>query len=156
MKPFKKPISKDRKERCVTKVNNDKVKWDITYNGNEVMISDTVIKIKEICGGFDQGQKILTVQQIALLHVDDSQNKKKVTAKVKRINELINNNIVNFTYMVDILDLKNHNNNLDKLKEAKIYTQAQIGNAKSIYILSSTGYCKLYNIREHFDIRLEY
>ncbi|WP_125154504.1 hypothetical protein [Clostridium rectalis] len=72
----------------------EQLKWDIVCTGNEVEISDIPIKIKELYGGFGQGQKILTVPQIAKLHCDNPNDKKDITKKVARINELINNNII--------------------------------------------------------------
>jgi hypothetical protein len=129
-------------------MSNEKVeqlKWDIVCTGNDVAISDTTVKIQELYGGFGQGQKILTVPQIALLHVDDPNNKEEVKKRIKRINELINENIQGFTYKVDIIDLKRYKIDFTKLKQFYIYSQAQIGNSNNLYILSLSGYCKLYN-----------
>ena len=60
----------------------DQLKWDIVGTGSEVMISDTTIKIKELYGAFGQGQKILTVEQIAQLHADDPTNKIEIQRRV--------------------------------------------------------------------------
>ncbi|MCD3217365.1 ORF6N domain-containing protein [Clostridium botulinum C] len=133
--------------------NFQQLKWDIT-TGNEVTIPEIGIKIKELYGGFGQGQKILTVPQIAKLHVDNPNDKKEVTKKITRINELIKNNIIldngdkYFEFGIDILDLKHHVSNdvFKNLKQAKIYTQSQIGNAKNLYILSEQGYSLLINL----------
>lgn len=136
----------------------EQLKWDITCTGNEVMITDTTIKIQEIYGGFGQGQKILTVQQIALLHVDDPSNKDEVTKKVTRINELINKNIIldsgdqYFEFGIDIIDLKSdHVSNEDgkvikSLIKSKIYTQNSVNRATNLFILSEQGYSLLINL----------
>lgn len=124
----------------------EQLKWEIVCTGNEIEISDTTVKIKELYGGFGQGQKILTVPQIAKLHCDNPNDKKEITKKIARINELINNNIENFIDKEDIIDLKKHVLICKRLKEQRVYTQAQIGNTNKIYVLSKKGYCKLYNI----------
>lgn len=147
----------------------EQLKWDITCTGNEVMISDTTLKIKEIYGGFGMGMRILTIPQIALLHVDNPNNKEEVKLKIKRINELIKSNIYSFINKEDIINLKDYDINFEKLKQFDIYNQAQIGNAKNLYILSSKGYSKLYNtmriknntlknkvLKEYFDCELIY
>ncbi|WP_061330276.1 hypothetical protein [Clostridium botulinum] len=113
----------------------EQLKWDIVCTGNEVEISDTTVKIKELYGGFGQGQKILTVPQIAKLHCDNPNDKKDITKKIARINELINNNIENFIDKEDIIDLKKHVSICKRLKKQGVYTQAQISNANNIYIL---------------------
>lgn len=136
----------------------EQLKWDIICTGNEVMISDTSIKIQELYGGFGQGQKILTVQQIALLHVDDPENKDEVTKRVTRINELINKNIIldsgdkYFEFGIDIIDLKSdHVSNEDgkivkSLIKSKVYTQNSVNRATNLFILSEQGYSLLINL----------
>lgn len=129
------------------------VKWEIT-TGSKIKLLDKQIEIEELYGGFGQGQRILTVPQIAKLHVDNPEDKNELKTKIKRINDLINNNIIlpnqekYFEFGIDIIDLKQDGSNdlFKKLKEAKIYTQAQIGNAKNIYILSEQGYSLLINL----------
>lgn len=133
--------------------NSYQVKWEIT-TGSKVKLLDKQIEIEELYGGFGQGQRILTVPQIAKLHVDNPEDKNELKTKIKRINDLINNNIIlpnqekYFEFGIDIIDLKQDGSNdlFKKLKEAKIYTQAQIGNAKNIYILSEQGYSLLINL----------
>ena len=136
----------------------EQLKWDITCSGNEISISDTTIKIQELYGGFGQGQKILTVQQIALLHVDDPTNKDEVTKRIKRINELINNNIVldsgdqYFEFGIDIIDLKSedvsndHEKVIKGLIKSKVYTQNSVNRATNLFILSEQGYSLLINL----------
>ena len=148
----------------MNKEKNEQLKWDITCTGNEVLVSDTNIKIQEIYGGFGQGQKILTVPQIALLHVDNPSDKEEVKNKIKRINELINSNIIlesgdkYFEFGIDIIDLKQDVSNdlLIKLKKAHIYTQAQIGNATNLYILSEQGYSLLINLMKDTKSKIIY
>jgi hypothetical protein len=125
---------------------NEQLKWDIVCTGNEVLVSDTTVKIQELYGGFGQGQKILTIPQIALLHADDPNNKEEIRTKVQRINELINKNKQGFINNIDIIDLKKYDVDFKKLKQFKIYKQSQIGNSKCLYIISLAGYCKLYNV----------
>jgi len=136
----------------------EQLKWDIICTGNEVMISDTTIKVKELYGGFGQGQKLLTVSQIAQLHVDDPSNKEEMRTKVKRINELINNNITlasgdeYFEFGIDILDLKSvdvstdHKNIVKNLVSSKVFTQNSVNRATNLYILSEQGYSLLINL----------
>lgn len=137
--------------------NFQQLKWDIT-TGNEVTIPEIGIKIKELYGGFGQGQKILTVPQIAKLHVDNPENKEEVRMKAKRINELINNNIVlssgdtYFEFGIDIIDLKSvdvsndHKKVIKNLIKDKIYTQNSVNRAKNLYIISEQGYSLLINL----------
>lgn len=133
---------------------NGQLKWDISPSGNVVTIEDSNVTIQELYGGFGQGQKILTVPQIAMLHVDDPTSKKEVSEKIKAINRLINNNLIlasgdtYFEFGIDILDLKQGSSNhlFKSLKDAGIYTQAQIGNAKNLYILSEQGYSLLIHL----------
>jgi len=140
------------------KENFEQLKWEIVCSGKEVIVSDTNIKIQEIYGGFGQGQKILTVSQIAKLHVDNPEDKKEVTTKIKRINELINNNIIldnddkYFEFGIDIIDLKSVDvsNDLKKvtknLIKSKVFTQNSVNRATNLYLLSEQGYSLLINL----------
>lgn len=140
------------------KEQEEQLKWDIVCTGNEVLISDTNVKIKELYGGFGQGQKILTVSQIAQLHVDDFNDKEEVRKKVKRINELINKNITldsgdtYFEFGIDIIDLKSvdvsndHKQIIKKLIKSKVFTQNSVNRATNLYILSEQGYSLLINL----------
>jgi hypothetical protein len=146
----------------------EQLKWDIICTGNEIMISDTTIKIQEIYGGFGQGQKILTVQQIAMLHVDNPSNKDEVTKKVKRINELINNNIIldsgdqYFEFGIDIIDLKSedvsndHGKVIKNLIKSKVYTQNSVNRATNLFILSEQGYSLLINLMSDTKSKIIY
>lgn len=132
----------------------EQLKWDIVCTGNQITIPETHVEIKELYGGFGQGQRILTVPQIAQLHCDNPYDKTEVKKKIGRINDLINNNLIldngemYFEFGIDILDLKQNGENglFSNLKKQGIYTQAQIGNAKNLYILSEQGYSLLINL----------
>jgi len=159
---------KNKKERCLMTEKYEQLKWDIVCTGNEVMISDTTIKIQEIYGGFGQGQKILTVQQIALLHVEDPSNKEEVRVKVKRINELISNNIIlgsgdkYFEFGIDIIDLKSvdvsndHKKVINSLIKSKVYTQNSVNRATNLFILSEQGYSLLINLMTDTKSKIVY
>jgi len=132
---------------------NTQIKWEIT-KGNKVELLNNHVEIEELYGGFGFKARILTVPQIAKLHVDDPNNKTQIQEMIKLINKNINNNIIlssgetYFEFGIDIIDLKQGNENhlFSDLKKAKIYTQAQIGNAKNLYILSEQGYSLLINL----------
>ncbi|WP_347408007.1 ORF6N domain-containing protein [Bacillus cereus group sp. BfR-BA-01489] len=92
-------------------------------------------------GGFGEDKKAMLVKEIAEIH-------QKETWK---INERINENRKRFVDGVDRIDLKTPPFNgyvLEHLKADNILTQAQIGNAKHVYILSERGYAKLLKILE--------
>ena len=135
-------------------MKGEQIKWEITTTGNKVQLLENHVEIEELYGGFGQGQRILTVPQIAKLHVDNPNDKKQVQEKIKEINRNINNNIIlpsgesYFEFGIDIIDLKqvNENHLFSELKKAKIYTQSQIGNANNLYILSEQGYSLLINL----------
>lgn len=139
-------------------MGSKQLKWDIVCTGNDVKIKDINTSIKELYGGFGQGQKILTVPQIAILHATDPSNKSEISSKVKRINELINNNIIldsgdeYFEFGVDIIDLKSedvsndHKACIRNLIKSKVYTQNAVNRANNLYILSEQGYSLLINL----------
>lgn len=142
------------------------LKWDITCTDTKVSIEDNNIQVNEIFGGFGRDQRILTVPQIAKLHADNPEDKKEISNRVKRINELINNNLIldsgdkYFEFGIDILDLKDKNNGntilFNELKAARVYTQAQIGNSNNLYILSEQGYSLLINLMSDTRSKLIY
>lgn len=88
--------------------------------------------IPVIEGGFGENQKVILAKTVAEIH----------DVLPKRINELINNNIEEFEFGVDILDLK-QDISKDLFLESGIFTKAQWGNAKNIYLLSEQGYMTL-------------
>lgn len=138
----------------ISKQVDGQIKWEITCSENKVALLDTHVEIKEIYGGFGQGQRILTVPQIAMLHVDDPSNKKSVQEKTEMINELINKNITlddgtdYFEFGIDIIDLKQDVSTdlFSMLKKQGIYTQSQIGNTTNLFMLSEQGYSLLINL----------
>lgn len=145
------------------KVIEGQCKWEITCSSESIKLLDTHVEIKELFGGFGQGEKILTVPQIAMLHVDNPNDKKQVSNKISRINELINENLIlqdgteYFEFGIDIIDLKsdigsNENKNVVKnLIMNKVYTQNSVNKATNLYILSEQGYSLLINLMT--DIR---
>ena len=97
------------------------------------------MKFHEIEGGFGEGKKSILVKEIAEIH----------DKKPKHINELINNNKDEFLFEVDILDLKNNESAENNLKTSGVYTQNALNGSKHLYILSESGYLKLYSLMKH-------
>ena len=92
-------------------------------------------EIQVIEGGFGENQRIITVKQIAEIH----------EVEMKRINELINDNIDEFEEGIDILDIKNSDVDTDSLLKVG-YTKQSIANSKNIYLLSEQGYIALVSL----------
>lgn len=145
------------------------LKWDIICTGKETHILGIEKDIKELYGGFGYGKRILTVNQIAQLHADNPDDKNEIRTKVKRINELINNNIIledgseYFEFGIDIIDLKSEDVSNDHGKEClkslidnKIYSQNSINRATNVYILSEQGYSLLINLMADQKSKLIY
>jgi hypothetical protein len=150
-------------------MNGEQLKWEITTTGNKVELLENHVEIEELYGGFGQGQRILTVPQIAKLHVNNPDDKKEVQTKVKRINELINNNIIlpsgeeYFEFGIDIIDLKSedvlNDHGKDCLKALisnKIYSQNSVNRSVNIYILSEQGYSLLINLMDDSKSKIVY
>ena len=103
------------------------------------------IDIPNIYGGFgkdDNGnkRKAITDKYIAELH----------DIEAFKVRERINNNIKQFEFGIDLIDLKVirlEDDNLELLKSLG-YTNMQISKAKSIYLLSERGYLKLIKIMD--------
>lgn len=95
-------------------------------------------EIPVIEGGFGEGKRCVLVREISQIH----------TMKVGNVNLLINNNRNRFKDGVDIIDLKTDCYKQSVLKDILGFTQAQIGNAKNIYLLSERGYAKLIKIMD--------
>ena len=89
-------------------------------------------EIPVIEGGFGEGQKVILAKTIAEIH----------GMRIGKINELINTNIDEFEFGVDVLDLKTKPYQGSVL-ENNLFTKAQWGNAKNIYLLSEQGYMAL-------------
>lgn len=93
-------------------------------------------QIPVVLGGFGENCKVMLAKTIAEIH----------GVEVKYINKLINNNIDRFKEKVDLIDLKTGSS-----KELVLdlgFTNAQYGNANSIYLLSERGYAKLIKIMD--------
>ena len=91
------------------------------------------VNIPVIEGGFGEGQKVMLAKTISEVH----------GVELRRINELINNNIDEFEFGVDILDLKNNEN----FKILTTNLGINVSNrTKNFYLLSVTGYAKFYTI----------
>lgn len=97
------------------------------------------MNIPVVEGGFGEGQKCMLAKTIAEVHCED----------LKRINQIINRNIDEFEFGVDILDLKetvtecNRSESLvDMLLQAG-YSLQNIKVSKNIYLLSEQGYMLL-------------
>ena len=86
-------------------------------------------------GGFGECQKVILAKTVAEIH----------DIKVKEINKLINNNIKEFKFGIDILDLKTGSYEEPVLQNG-LFTKAQWGNSKNIYILSEQGYFALVQL----------
>ena len=93
------------------------------------------MKFHEIEGGFGEGKKSMLAKEIAIIH----------GRKLKKINELINNNRIRFKDNIDINDL-NTEEFAVFLKDRGIYTQNSINASNNIYLLSERGYSKLSKI----------
>ena len=77
-------------------MNNIQVSGNKKFLGKEIPIIE---------GGFSEGQKVVLAKTIAEIHGID----------LKRVNELINENIEEFEEDIDILDLKNSVDTTDLL-----------------------------------------
>lgn len=81
-------------------------------------------------GGFGQGQKVVLAKTIAEIH----------QVELRKINELINNNIDEFEEGIDILDLKGDEDFAILAKDTGFYTQNALNASSNIYLLSEQGY----------------
>ena len=108
---------------------------ELTVKGKQEFMG---IEIPVIYGGFGEGQKVMLVRDIAEIH----------GMKAGNINQRINDNRSRFKDNIDIMDLKTDTGAVSILKGSLGFTQAQIGNAKNIYLLSERGYAKLIKIMD--------
>ena len=92
-------------------------------------------EIPVIEGGFGEGQKVILTKTIAEIH----------DVEVKEINKLINSNIKEFKFGIDILDLKTGDYKEPVLQKG-LLTKAQWGNSNNIYLLSEQGYFALVQL----------
>ena len=89
-------------------------------------------EIKTIEGGFGEGQKCITVQDIALQH----------ETPIRKVNELIGNNKEKFS-RDEIIDLMAEEKSLILAKDLGLITNNR---QKYCYILSQRGYIKLVSM----------
>lgn len=94
------------------------------------------IEIPVIEGGFGEGQKVMLAKTIAEIHDMD----------LRKVNELINNNIDEFEQGIDILDLKGNKKFVILAKDSGLYTQNSINASSNIYLLSEQGYMALVGL----------
>ena len=81
-------------------------------------------------GGFGEGQKCILAKTIAAVH----------EVKLKFVNQLINKNIDEFEFGIDILDIKTIKKfEVDSINHG-IFTQNAVNRANNIYLLSEQGY----------------
>ena len=108
---------------------------------NEKLIKNLEIKgttefmgmeLPNIYGGFGQDKKCILAKDIAEIH----------DTRIDKINALINNNLDEFEKGIDIIDLKTEPCQGFVLENG-LFTKAQWGNAKNIYLLSEQGYMAL-------------
>lgn len=102
---------------------------NIIINGTQSFMGKEIPVIE---GGFGEGQKVILAKTISEIH----------NVEVKKVNELINKNLNEFDFGIDILDLKQVDKK-DLFLENNLFTKAQWGNAKYIYLLSEQGYMAL-------------
>ena len=129
---------------------------ELKINGTQMFLGQAIPVIE---GGFGEGEKVILVKDIAKIH----------NTRVAKINELINNNIDEFEFGIDILDVKNNKEFQGNAKDSGIYTQNSINASSYIYLLSEQGYMLLVGFmrtdkskeirkqmrREYFQMREE-
>lgn len=98
------------------------------------------MEIPVLYGGFGDNQKVILASTIADIHNMD----------LGHINELINNNLEEFEFGVDILDIKSAIvcNDSRKLSEYGLSSR-QVNASKNIYLLSEQGYMALVNLMKN-------
>lgn len=103
---------------------------------NELKVEGTQrfmgIDIPIIEGGFGENQKVILAKTVAEIH----------NVRLLDINALINSNIEEFEFGIDILDLKNSNDAVVPLMGLG-FSKQSISNSKNIYLLSEQGYMLL-------------
>lgn len=114
-------------------------------NNSELMVKGKIkvcgIEVPNVYGGFGGDQRVILAKTVAELH----------NMETRVINQDINRHILKgyFEEEIDFVDLKQVTGGdvfLDELKSQKVFTKAQIGNAKNIYLLSQQGYTLLLKL----------
>ena len=103
------------------------IKGTQTFLGKEIPVIE---------GGFGEDQKVMLVKTVAEIH----------GAAPKKVNELINNNLDEFEFGIDILDLKGDKNFAALAKDSGLYSQNALNASANIYLLSEQGYMALVNL----------
>lgn len=94
------------------------------------------MQIPVIEGGFGENQKVILAKTIAEIH----------GMELRKVNELINNNIDEFEKEIDIIDLKSNENFVILSKDNGLFTTNAINASKNIYLLSEQGYMALVGL----------
>lgn len=102
---------------------------ELKVNGTQDFMGKEIPVVE---GGFGEGQKVILAKTISEIH----------ETRLLDVNAKINEHIDEFEIGIDLLDLKNSNENLVSLLNG-IYTKQQIANSKNIYLLSEQGYMLL-------------
>ena len=105
-------------------MNELQVKGTQSFMGKEIPVIE---------GGFGEGQKVMLVKTIAEIH----------EMPLFKVNQLINENIDEFEFGVDILDLKSNEKFVILAKYNELYTQNALNRSSNIYLLSEQGYMAL-------------
>lgn len=131
------------------------MKNELKVNGTQKFMG---IDIPIIEGGFGENQKVILAKTIAEIH----------NQPLKKINQLINDNIGEFEFGIDILDLKSGYFESTEFLEG-VMSKQSIANSVNIYLLSEQGYMLLVGFmktekskeirrklrREYFSMRKE-
>lgn len=114
---------------------------ELIIKGMQKVLDQQEVKVIE--GGFDENQRVMLAKTIAEIH----------GVELKRINELINNNLDEFEFGIDILDLAMVVKTDQSLKDMLLllgYTNrgitATLNQNGNIYLLSEQGYFALVSL----------
>lgn len=94
------------------------------------------VDVPVIEGGFGDNQKVILAKTVAEIH----------NMELRKVNELIKNNIDEFEENVDIVDLKSNENFAVLAKDNEIYSQNALNASTNIYLLSEQGYFALVSL----------
>ena len=106
---------------------------ELTVKGMQTFLGKEIPVIE---GGFGEDQKVMLVKTIAEIH----------GVAPRDLNKLINNNIDEFEFGIDILDLKNDEDFAVIAKNSGLYSQNALNASANIYLLSEQGYMALVNL----------
>ena len=107
---------------------------------NKILVKGTQTFLKKkipiIEGGFGATQKVILVKTVAEIH----------QVALGDLNKLIRNNICEFEFGIDILDLKNDEGFAIIAKNSGLYNQNALNASTNIYLLSEQGYMALVQL----------